>query len=95
MTVAIEITGSVPEEVLNNLHTLLSTRTGTAALDRAFGIDQDFLDMPIAAAQSALTAEITAKIHKYEPRAKLVSLTLETSPLSGQMNAKAVIALNE
>ncbi|MCI7474555.1 MAG: hypothetical protein MSB10_12920 [Clostridiales bacterium] len=47
------------EELDRQLALLLSTRAGTMPLDREFGLDMDFVDMPPEAAKSLYTAEVT------------------------------------
>lgn len=69
--------GTVAESVRQCLTILLGTREGEEALDRNFGLKQDFLDMPTAAAKAMFTAEIIEKIKKYEPRAKVKSVKFE------------------
>ena len=44
-------------------------------MDREFGLSWDFVDLPVEAAQAALTAEIVAKVAKYEPRAQVQNVT--------------------
>ena len=56
------------EDVQRCIAVLLSTRAGSVAMDREFGLSWDFVDLPVEAAQAALTAEIVAKVAKYEPR---------------------------
>ena len=49
-------------ELDRQLALLLSTREGTMPLDRAFGLNMDFVDMPPEAAKSLYTAEVTGSI---------------------------------
>lgn len=63
------------EDVQRCVAVLLGTRAGSVAMDRDFGLSWDFVDLPMEAAQAALTAEIVAKIAKYEPRAKVNRVT--------------------
>lgn len=55
-------------ELDRQLALLLSTREGTMPLDRAFGLNMDFVDMPPEAAKSLYTAEVTEKVSKFIPR---------------------------
>ena len=63
-------------ELDRQLALLLSTREGTMPLDRAFGLNMDFVDMPPEAAKSLYTAEVTGSIPvvstKYGSVAQLV-----------------------
>ena len=54
-------------ELDRQLALLLSTREGTMPLDRAFGLNMDFVDMPPEAAKSLYTAEVTEKVSKFIP----------------------------
>ena len=63
------------EDVQRCIAVLLSTRADSVAMDREFGLSWDFVDLPVEAAQAALTAEIVAKIAKYEPRAQVQNVT--------------------
>lgn len=56
-----------PAKIILFLNTLFSTPVGTVALDREFGINIDFIDMPIPTAQAMLSAEVILKVAKYVP----------------------------
>lgn len=71
--------GSVEEEVAQNVRTILATRAGTVPMDRDLGITWEFLDMPIASARARVNNEITRKIQRYEPRARVTKVVYETS----------------
>ena len=72
------------------LETLYSTREGTAALDRDFGLSWEFLDKPALEARAALEAEIISKTRKYEPRADISEITWEAGA-GGSLTPKVVI----
>ena len=57
-------------ELDRQLALLLSTREGTMPLDRAFGLNMDFVDMPPEAAKSLYTAEVTEKVSKFIPEVR-------------------------
>lgn len=83
--VKIDITAanSAADDVKRCLMVLLGTRAGTLALDREFGLDWSFLDMPTEAAKAACAAEILEKIRRYEPRAHVARVTF-----GGDVNGK-------
>ena len=54
-------------ELDRKLALLYSTREGTMPLDREFGINMDFVDMPPEVAKSLYTAEITKKTAQFYP----------------------------
>lgn len=50
---------------------LIGAPVGTVVLDRDFGIDLSFLDMPIGQAVNMAAAELAVKIEKYIPELQL------------------------
>ena len=73
------------EEILQNVRTIINTFKKTVPMDREFGINGEIIDMPIAAAQAKITGEIVAAVSKYEPRAKVVSVSYEGKETDGQL----------
>ena len=69
---------------------LLSTREGTMPLDREFGLNMDFVDMPPEVAKSLYTAEVTEKVAKFIPTVRVQEVKWSSG---GQANliAKVVI----
>ena len=78
------------EEYGRQISLLLSTPVGTMPLDREFGVDMDFLDMPSETANSLYTAEITEKIARFIPELRVESVSWEASP-AGTLIPKVVI----
>ena len=52
------------------------------------------LDLPISVAQAAMTADIVSSIHRYEPRAKVVSVDYEGEEMEGNLVPKVRIKIN-
>lgn len=77
-------------ELDRQLALLLSTREGTMPLDRAFGLNMDFVDMPPEAAKSLYTAEVTEKVSKFIPEVRVQEVTW-TGGNTGKLFPKAVI----
>lgn len=69
---------------------LLSTQAGTMPLDREFGIEMDFVDLPPETAKSLYTAEITEKIPQFIPAVRVQEVTW-TWNSSGKLSPKVVI----
>lgn len=63
------------EEIDRRLALLYSTREGTMPLDREFGINMDFVDMPPETAKSLYTAEVTKKTAKFVPEVRVKGVT--------------------
>jgi len=86
------------EEILQNVRTIIGTRKGTVPLDRDFGLDWSFVDKPINVAQALVSAEIAKQVRKYEPRARIISISLVedlTGALDGKMIPKVTIGVVE
>jgi phage baseplate assembly protein W len=91
--ISIKEVSDTAEDVRRCLQVLLGTRAGTLALDRDFGLEWDFLDMPLEAAQAACSAELIAKIERYEPRAVVKRVTF-TGNSAGLLKPKIEVELN-
>lgn len=78
------------EEVLRCLKNLYETPVGTVALDRKFGLDWDFLDLPIEQAKGRLTIEMIEKTRIYEPRVEVVKVSFSQDS-SGKLKTKVVL----
>ena len=76
-------------ELDRQLALLLSTREGTMPLDRAFGLNMDFVDMPPEAAKSLYTAEVTEKVSKFIPEVRVQEVTWTGN--TGKLFPKVVI----
>lgn len=81
------------EEILQNVRTIITTLKKTVPLDREFGINGDLVDLPIATAQAKLTGEIVAAVGRYEPRAKVVSVSYTGSETDGMLKPTVRIRL--
>ena len=81
------------QDVLRCLTVLYHTRVGEQALDREFGIDWSFLDMPMPAARTMIEAELIEKTRRYEPRVKVTEVTWSGDSVSGELIPKVVIEL--
>lgn len=65
-----------PEEVVQNVRTLLATAPGTVPLARAMGTPQDIVDQPQSIAAAQLHADVVKAVRTYEPRVDVeVSIT--------------------
>jgi len=87
--------GSLRKELMDQLALLLSTPVGTVVLDRDFGIDFSFVDMPLPIAQTMLAAELAEKIEKYIPQLTLREVILTYADTDGNLNVKVVVDIVE
>lgn len=86
MTIGVELKAGISfapsseiEEIVQNVRTIVATRLGTVPLDRDFGLTWEHIDKPIDVAKSLTTAEVISLIEKYEPRAKVQSVSFSNS----------------
>jgi phage baseplate assembly protein W len=82
------------KEILQNVKTILTTLKRTVPMDRDFGIDGDIIDLPIAAAQARMTAEIVSSVHKFEPRAAVTSVNYEGKEMDGTVTTKVRVKID-
>lgn len=82
------------EEIAQNVRTILTTMKKTVPMDREFGVDGELIDLPVAAAQARMTAEIVDAVHRYEPRARVVSVGYEGNEQDGELQAKVRIEID-
>lgn len=83
------------EEILQNVHMILTTPKGSIPLDRNFGIDMSALDLPLSIAENLMTSKILESLQDYEPRVTLVSTSFEQDHLTGRLKVKVKVRINE
>lgn len=74
----VEIGATGVAEIVQNVKTILSTVKGTVPLDRAFGIEPDFVDEPTPAARSLIMANVVDAVNEYEPRVAVTGVDFNT-----------------
>lgn len=90
ITVTFDYTNGEVADIKRCLETLYQTPEGTCPLDREFGINTDFVGMPIDVAKNLFAVEITDKTDRYEPRATIKTINFDTGD-DGQLKAEVVI----
>lgn len=73
------------QDIRRCLKLLYSTRAGTQALDREFGLDGEFLSRESELAKATFTIEIIAKTEMYEPRVKVTEVDFITDADNGTL----------
>lgn len=73
------------EEIIQNIHTILSTPKGSVPMYRDFGLDFDVVDKNINAVKSLIVNAIYDAIEKYEPRASIVNITFDGDAMRGKI----------
>lgn len=79
------------EEITRNINIIIATPKGFCPLNRDLGLDAVFLDMPTNKAKAAMRSEIVEQIEKYEPRAKVKSITFEADALDGVIKPRITL----
>ncbi len=67
------------KSVLQAIAIILSTPKGTVPMYRDFGVNMDFLDLPVPGAEQMARTEIREAIEKWEPRAVVKDITFSRS----------------
>ena len=73
------------KEIMQNVKTILLTPLYSVPLDRLFGMDYSFLDMPMPVAQNMIMAEVLQRIGTYEPRCQTESVDWTGDALDGHL----------
>jgi phage baseplate assembly protein W len=84
-------------EVLQNVYNVVSTRLGTQRLQRTFGLDQSFIDMPGNIATLQAQVAMLRDVSYWEPRAVFskIQFTLDpTAVLAGVYRLYAELDIN-
>jgi len=82
------------EEILQNISIIITTPKGSVPLDRNFGMDMSYLDLPLELAENVFTASIIETIQDYEPRASVAKVTYEKDHLTGKLKPKVQVSIN-
>jgi hypothetical protein len=90
ITVTFDYTDGEVADIKRCLETLYQTPEGTCPLDREFGLNNDFVGMPLDVAKNLMAVEITDKTERYEPRAMIKEIEFAMTE-DGQMKAEVVI----
>lgn len=70
---------STVQEILQNVITICSTVKGSVPLDRAFGIDDTLVDLPVNTVRAKLAAQYIDAVRKFEPRADVVNVAFRST----------------
>lgn len=89
ITVTFDYSDGEVADIKRCLETLYQTAEGTCPLDREFGLNTDFVGMPMDVAKNLFAVEITDKTNRYEPRALIKEIIFEVD--DGQLRAEVVI----
>lgn len=90
ITVTFDYANGEVADIKRCLETLYQTAEGTCPLDREFGLNTDFVGLPIDVAKNLFAVEITDKTDRYEPRATIKTINFHAGS-DGQLKAEVVI----
>ncbi len=82
-------------EILQNVRTVLTTLKKSVPMDRDFGISGDLVDLPIPAAQARYTSMTVDAVHRYEPRAQVVSVNYRGDGKEGVLRPIVKVRLRD
>ena len=71
--------------VLQNIAVILATPKGTVPMYRDFGIEMDYLDLPLPEAELRMVAPIREAVERWEPRVKVLRVTCERDIVNGKL----------
>ncbi|MBE6902241.1 MAG: hypothetical protein E7478_07180 [Ruminococcaceae bacterium] len=74
---------SIAEEIVQNVHMLLSSHKYDIPLAREMGLSSDGIGKPLPVAESLLYRDIMNLIEEYEPRAEVVRIEFEQDNITG------------
>lgn len=82
--------------VIQNVALILATPVGTVPMLRDYGLDREFLDMPVPYAETRMVAPIREAIETWEPRATVKGVKFTRSgDGSGRLLVRVEIEINE
>ena len=82
---------SLPEEVAQNIRTIVTTALGSAPGSRGIGIDWSLIDDPVPVAQARLSGLIISAILEQEPRATVTEVTFSNPNIDEPYKLRPVI----
>ena len=82
------------KSIIQNLFLILGTRRGTVPMYRDFGMPQNFLDRPTAAAEAIMTSEIFEAVAQFEPRCEVLDVRFEYDG-TGKVTTILEVNINE
>jgi len=92
VVIMIDVTGNVPVDVLNRLKILFGTPKGSVPLDRAFGLDHSFVDLPMNVARLKIIEAGVTAMRRYEPDYAIKDAqVLSRDAQQGEYDIKVVI----
>lgn len=76
---------NVHREVLQNVAIILDTIRKSVPMLRDLGIPGEYLGRPVNVVENEIVGEIYDQVERYEPRAIIASVTIETDHITGRL----------
>lgn len=73
------------QAVLQNIAIILDSIQGSAPMLRGLGISSEYYGRPLNVIENEIVANVYDQIEKYEPRAIIASVSIETNHITGQL----------
>ena len=92
-----DVQAGTVQEVLQNVYNTVSTRLGTQRLQRTFGLDMSFIDMPGNIATLQAQVAMLRDVSYWEPRATFTKISFTLDPgevLAGVYRLYAELDIN-
>lgn len=71
--------------VLQSVSIILSTPRGSVPMYRDFGINMEYLDLPMPIAEVRMVSEIREAVQQWEPRATVTGVSFRRDTLNGKL----------
>lgn len=68
---------TLSQEVAQNIRSIISTPKESVPMFREFGLSENIIDSPVNEACAKIKSEIIMAVRKYEPRAKIKTISFE------------------
>jgi hypothetical protein len=83
------------KSVMQNIKIIITTRKGTVPTYRDFGVDMDFLDLPLPGAEQRARVAIREAVEQWEPRATVTGITFGRDGASGRLIPTVEVEIND
>lgn len=87
-------TSETVRSVLQSVTIILSTPKGSVPMYRDFGVNMEYLDLPMPIAEVRMVSEIREAVEKWEPRATVTDVSFERDTLNGKLMPIVEVEIN-
>ena len=87
-------TSETVRSVLQTVSIILSTPKGSVPMYRDFGINMEYMDLPMPMAEVRMVSEIREAVEKWEPRATVTGVSFKRDTLNGRLIPIVEVEIN-